>query len=121
MTTLLSILLISCGHGLIFVGIAFLTEQLFPTIFGSFYTSVPWLIRLVLFASLISIPANLLIAEGYKLAGATVAGVTYVIAVVLGTLVMSMVFDGLRLSAGTVGGATLMILGALWITLARHS
>ena len=111
MDTLRSILYICIGNALIPVGLTFLAGQLFPTLLEPVYRTMPFLAKLALFLIVVSVPANLLIANAYRLVGPGFAGVTSVITNILITVIVAVLIEGSRVSWVVVLGTLLMLVG----------
>jgi len=112
-----TIFLISIGTFLIFIGITFLSNQFLTSYLAQFYKNTPKWIQLLLFAFIISIPANLMFAKAYQISSASFAGVIYIISVVLGSVIVAVLIDGVKINFKIILSTLAMIASAVCLTL----
>ena len=102
------------GHGLIYLGITFLSGKLWPQSLEALHHLPLW-IRLGGFALLVSVPANLLFSRAYTIISASNAGIIYSVVVVLGAQVAAYFVDGVQPTELTLLGTLVMATGAFII------
>ena len=116
-----TIFLITIGTFLIFIGITFLSHQFLPSYLGQFYKNTPKWLQLLIFAFLISIPANLMFAKAYQTSSASFTGVVYIVSVILGSLILAILIDNVKINLNIIIATLAMLGSAVWLTLILES
>ena len=116
-----TIFLITIGTFLIFIGITFLSNQFLPSYLGQFYKNTPKWLQLLIFAFLISIPANLMFAKAYQTSSASFTGVVYIVSVILGSLILAILIDNVKINLNIIIATLAMLGSAVWLTLILES
>ena len=116
-----TIFLITFGTFLIFIGITFLSNQLLPSYLGQFYKNTPKWLQLLIFAFIISIPANLMFAKAYQTSSASFTGVVYIVSVILGSLILAILIDNVKINLNIIIATLAMLGSAVWLTLILES
>ncbi len=116
-----TIFLITTGTFLIFIGITFLSHQFLPSYLAQFYKSTPKWLQLLIFAFIISIPANLMFAKAYQSSSASFTGIIYIISVVLGSVIVAMLIDRVKINLNIILATFAMLASAVWLTIVLES
>jgi len=111
-----TILLLAFAQALIYAGVCFLSGQLLPNTLASVHSGLPLWIKLLLFSLMVSVPANLIISKGFRETGPSFAGVVYVICGIIGSVIVSVLVDGVVVRWPTGIALAVMILSA-WFTI----
>lgn len=115
MQNIFSVTYIVIAQILIYIGVTFLSGQFLPTTMESFYQSVPRWIQILGFAIVIAIPANLLMSIAYRVSGASFASIVYVIAVVTGAIIVSMLVDNIKPNWSLFISYLCLLASAVWV------
>ena len=116
-----TIFLITIGTFLIFIGITFLSHQFLPSYLEQFYKNTPKWLQLLIFAFLISIPANLMFAKAYQTSSASFTGVVYIVSVIMGSLILAILIDNVKINLNIIIATLAMLGSAVWLTLILES
>lgn len=100
-----SFLLLLAGYVLIFLGIAFINKLFIPTYLDAFYAQTGFLLRTLIMCLVFAFPANLVIAQGFNVTSASIAGPMLIAVVVLLSIANAMVLDKVVMT-WPVAGAT---------------
>ena len=103
---------IAFAEFLIYVGICFLSGQLLPQLLESVHATWPKWVKLIAFAFLISIPANLIMSWGFKSSGPAYAGIVYAGFAVFGAMVTAVLVEGATVNWQTTACLLVMVLSA---------
>lgn len=116
-TLLWCVALTATGQLLIYAGLGFLAGKWMT----AFHDALPLWARLMAFAVLASIPANLLIAQTFKVLPAGLAGAVLVSTSVVGMVISAMIMDGVRPNLNILMATLLLLVAAVWVALALKS
>ena len=75
----------------------------------------------MIFAFLISIPANLMFAKAYQTSSASFTGVVYIVSVILGSLILAILIDNVKINLNIIIATLAMLGSAVWLTLILES
>jgi drug/metabolite transporter (DMT)-like permease len=103
---------------LIFSGILFIAGKFLPTLLADVYTQFGTLWRLCVMVVVCSVPANLLIAKAFQIAPASLAGAVNMASVVLFSVAVALLVDGVRPNWQVFAATALVLVGAVWVVVA---
>ena len=103
------------GQILIFLGLTFLSEKLLPSIFANFYATTPTIIKLIIFAFIVSIPANLLFSYGYKISSGAIAGSIYIVTAIIIMIITALLIDGVKPNLQIFMASSCLLGSAVWL------
>ena len=114
MSFLKTIIFITFAEALIYFGICFLSGQLLPVTLQHVHANWPRWLKLLVFAGIVSIPANLLISWGFRETGPSFAGVVYAGSAIAGAMIAAVLVDGATVRWQAVAAFAMMVLSAAW-------
>lgn len=82
--------------------------QLMPGLLAPVYNGMSPIWRLMILVPIAAIPANWLVATGYRVAGPGLGGTVYVVTAVLAMVTVAMLVEGARLNWQIAAGTLMM-------------